>query len=40
MIRIKDANKLPVGDLRQIAHFFRIVKNYVKMKRIEQRHEL
>ena len=37
MIKIKNANKLPVGDLRQIAGFFRIVKNYAKMLAIEKR---
>ena len=37
MIKIKNANKLPVGDLRQIAGFFRIVKNYNKMLAIEKR---
>jgi hypothetical protein len=35
MIKIKDANKIPVEDLRQIAKFFRIVKNYEKMLLIE-----
>lgn len=35
---IKDANKLPVEDLRQIAKFNRIVKNSLMMDRlIEQK---
>lgn len=34
---IKGADKLPVSDLRQIARFNRIVKNYHKMLRIERR---
>ncbi len=37
MIRIQNANKLPASDLRAIARFFRIVKNYEKMRRIEGR---
>lgn len=37
MIKIKNANRLPVEDLRQIAKFFEIVKNYIKMKRIEKK---
>lgn len=37
MIKIKNANKLPVMDLRQIAKFFAIVKNYKKMLIIEKR---
>lgn len=37
---IKGANKLPVEDLRQIARFNRIVMNYIKMGRIEQKHRL
>lgn len=37
MIRIKNANKMPTEDLRAIAHFFRIVKNYLKMRRIDQK---
>ena len=37
MIKIKNANKLPAGDLRQIAKFFRIVKNYNMMLEIEKR---
>lgn len=37
MIKIKNANKLPAEDLRQIAGFFRIVKNYNKMLAIEKR---
>ena len=39
MIRIKNANKLPTEDLRAIAHFFRIVKNYLKMQRIIERNK-
>lgn len=35
---IKGANKLPVSDLRQIAHFNRIVLNYQKMCAIEKRY--
>ena len=30
-------NHLPTGDLKQVAHFFRIVKNYKKMVRIESK---
>ena len=37
MIRIKDADKIAVQDLRVIALFFRIVKNYEKMLEIERR---
>ena len=37
---IKGANKHPVEDLRQIARFNRIVMNYIKMRRIEQKHSL
>lgn len=37
MIKIKNANKLPVGDLRKIARFNRIIKNYLMMLRIERR---
>ena len=37
MIRIKNANKLPTEDLRAIAHFFRIIKNYLKMQRIDKK---
>ena len=37
---IKGANKLPVEDLRQIARFNRIVMNYIKMGRIEQKNRL
>ena len=37
MIRIQNADKLPASDLRAIAHFFRIVKNYEKIQRIEER---
>lgn len=37
MFKIKNANRLPAGDLRQIAKFFSIVKNYVKMKHIEKK---
>lgn len=29
---IKGINRLPVEDLRQIARFNRIVKDYIKMK--------
>ena len=29
--------KLTVQDMREIAHFHRIVLNYMKMKRIEER---
>lgn len=31
---IKNANKLPVQDLRAIAYFNRIIKNYLKMCRM------
>ena len=34
---IKGANKLPVEDLREIAKFNRIVRNYLKMLKIEKR---
>lgn len=37
MIKIRNANKLPVMDLRQIAKFFAIIKNYEKMLVIEKR---
>lgn len=36
---IKGANKLPIQDLRQIANFYRVVKNYIKMCRIEERYK-
>ena len=36
MFKIKNANKLPTKDLRQIAWFNRIVMNYLKMCRIEK----
>ena len=36
-IKIKGANWLPAEDLRQIAKFFRIIKNYEKMLIIERR---
>lgn len=35
MIRIKNANKLPASDLRKIARFFRIIKNYLKIENIQ-----
>lgn len=35
MIRIKNADRLCGDDLRQIAKFFAVVKNYIKMQRIE-----
>ena len=35
-IVIKGANKLPARDLRAIAYFFRIIKNYEKMLSIEK----
>ena len=34
--RIKGADKLPVRDLKAIAHFNRNVMNYEKMCRIEK----
>ena len=37
MIRIQNADKLPAFGLRAIARFFRVVKNYEKMQRIEDR---
>ena len=36
---IRGLNKLPVRDLRHIAHFNRIIKNYEKMLVIERRHK-
>ena len=30
-------NRLPASDLKQVAHFFRIVKSYKKMVRIESK---
>lgn len=39
LYRIKNAGKLPAQDLRQIARFNRIIKNYLKMCRIEQRED-
>ena len=36
---MKDLNKLPVEDLRVIARFNRIVKNYMKMLKIERRYD-
>lgn len=33
---IRGTNRLPVEDLRQIARFNRIVKNYLKMCKIEK----
>lgn len=37
MIKIKNANKIPVQNLHQIAKFFAIVKNYKKMLVIKKR---
>ena len=36
MIRIAKASRIPAEDLRVIAAFFRIIKNYEKMLRIEK----
>ena len=33
---LRHLNGLPVEDLRKIAWFFRIVKNYKKMQKIEK----
>ena len=30
-------NRLPTGDLKKIAQFFKFVKNYMKMVRIEKK---
>lgn len=39
LYKLKNANKLPVEDLRAIAHFNRIVKNWLKMEKIARRNE-
>lgn len=40
MIKIHNANKLPAKDLRQVARFFAIIKNYQKMRIIQDRNNL